>query len=176
LHNKQKERNNMGVKVHIDATSGKDFEVVEDLIQGGILADIVDKGMVVNKYKKPGPDGKQPLVHKCYFMWIVSELDSDDRNKRVFESFTVSLGPKATLRKRYKELTGKTDEEVDALTGDLDLDVLLGSKRTLVLSKEDPQEKGGKPFLKVQSTMKLRPGMTAPEIPADFKRKDAAQG
>jgi hypothetical protein len=156
----------LGLSVQID-NSGKDFEVVEDMLQGGVLADIVDKGLIDNKFK-PGTK-----VHKGYFVWIVSEEDSDGRNKRVFESFTLSMHPKATLRKRYKELTGKKDEEIDAMTS-VDLDTLIGTKRYLVLSQEDGDN--GKTYLKVTATMPLKKGQSAPDIPDDFVRKQDQEG
>ncbi len=154
----------MGLSVQIDG-GGKEFEAVEDLLQGAVLADIVDKGMVDNKYK-PGTK-----VHKCYFVWILTEEDSEGRSKRVFESFTVSMKSKATLRKRYKELTGKKDDEVDALKT-IELDSLIGTKRMLVLSKEDGDN--GKPYIKVTATMPIKKGQSAPDIPADFVRKQDA--
>ena len=132
------------------------------MIQGAVLADIVDKGMVDNKFK-PGTK-----VHKCYFVWIVAEEDSEGKQKRVFESFTVSMNSKATLRKRYKELTGMKDEAIDALKT-IDLDALIGTKRILVLSKEDGDN--GKSFIKVTATMPVKKGQSAPDIPADFVRK-----
>ena len=44
------------------------------------------------------------MQHKCYFVWIVAEEDNEGRNKRVFESFTVSLHEKSRLRARLKEM------------------------------------------------------------------------
>ena len=148
----------MGIVATID--NRKDFEPVTEMIQPGILADIVDKGQVPNKFK-PGT-----TQHKCVFVWILAEEDSEGRNKRVFKSFTVSLHEKASLRKHVKELTGK---EVDGPS--FDLDTLIGTKRMLVLSIEDAKEPGGKPFTKITATMPLKKGQTAPEIPADFVRK-----
>src|SRR4051812_31001940 len=92
----------MSLTVSID--NKKDFETVTEMIQPAVLADIVDKGQVPNKFK-PGT-----TQHKCYFVWIVAEEDSEGRNKRVFESFTVSLNEKASLRKRLKELGYKDFE------------------------------------------------------------------
>jgi hypothetical protein len=165
----------VGLTVDISG-GGKDFEQVEDLIQNAVLADIVDKGLVPNKYKKAEPGKPEPMVHKCYFVWIVAEEDSDGKNKRVFESFTVSLDGKATLRKRYKELTGKKDEDLEAMKANkqkADLDALIGAKRKLVLSKEDGSN--GKPFIKVQATMPVKKGEATPDIPADFVRKQDRQ-
>src|SRR5581483_3372274 len=135
------------------------------MIQPGVLADIVDKGQVPNKFK-PGT-----TQHKCYFVWIVAEEDSDGNPKRVFESFTVSLNEKATLRKRLKEF-GFTNFEAGK---PFNLDSLIGTKRVLVLSAEDGQD--GRQFIKVTATMPLKKGQTAPDIPADFVRKqDKQQG
>lgn len=153
----------MSLEVSIDTK--KDFERPTEMIQPAVLADIVDKGLVDNKFK---PGTKQ---HKCYFVWILSEEDTEGRNKRVFESFTVSLDEKARLRARIKEL-GVLPE----VGQKLNLESLIGTQRTLVLAEEDGKN-GGKPFTKVTATMKLQPGQKPVEIPADFiraKDKDAA--
>lgn len=148
----------MGLSAEISGGSGN-FETVTEMIQPAVLADIVDKGLVENKFK---PGTKQ---RKCYFVWIVAEEDAEGRNKRVFESFTVSLNEKATLRKRLKEL-GYNDFKAGQ---PFDLDSIIGTTRMLVLSQEDGSD--GRPFIKVTATMALKKGQTAPEIPADFVRK-----
>lgn len=149
----------MSLEVSID--NRKDFEAVTEMIQPAVLADIVDKGQVPNKFK-PGT-----TQHKCYFVWILAEEDSEGKNKRVFESFTVSLHEKATLRKRVKELRGKDVEAGEKL----DLESFIGTKRVLVMSQEDSAEPGGKPFTKVLATQPVKKGMVAPDVPADFIRK-----
>ena len=147
----------MGLSVSIDNT--KEFEAVTEMIQPGVLADIVDKGQVPNKFK-PGT-----TQHKCYFMWIVAEEDSEGRNKRVFESFTVSLNEKARLRARLKELGYK-----DFAPGQpFDLDSLIGTKRMLVLAAEDGEN--GKTFIKVTATMAMKKNQPGVDIPSDFVRK-----
>lgn len=151
----------MGLSVQIDGGSGKEFEAISEMLQPGVLADIVDKGMVPNKFK-PGAE-----QHKCYFMWIVAEEDSEGRNKRVFQSFTVSLNEKASLRKFLATL-GIKDFEAGK---PFDLESLIGTKRMLVLNQEDSQEKGGKPFIKITATMPLKKGAPSVDIPADFVRK-----
>lgn len=148
----------MSLTVSID--NKKDFEQVTEMIQPAVLADIVDKGQVPNKFK-PGT-----MQHKCYFVWIVAEEDSEGHNKRVFESFTVSLNEKASLRKRLKELGFKDFEAGKPF----DLDSLIGTQRVLVLAAED-SESGGKPFIKITATMPLKKGQAAVSIPADFVRK-----
>jgi hypothetical protein len=149
----------VGLSVQIDG-GGKDFEQVTEMIQPGVLADIVDKGMVPNKFK-PGTE-----QHKCYFVWIVAETDTEDRNKRVFQSFTVSLNEKSSLRKflgtlGYKEFDPKVA---------FDLESLIGTKRMLVLSQEDGTD-GGKPFIKITATMPLKKNQPGVDIPSDFVRR-----
>lgn len=150
----------MGITAKIDG-GGNDFEAVSDMMQSAVLADIVDKGMVPNKFK-PGTE-----QHKCYFVWIVGEQDSEGRNKRVFESFTVSLHEKASLRKRIKNL----GIALDANTKEFDLDSLIGTQRCLVLTTEDSNTPGGKPFIKVTATMALQKGQSPVAIPDGFVRK-----
>jgi hypothetical protein len=147
----------MSLTVSID--SSKDFPVVTEMIQPGVLADIVDKGMVDNKFK---PGTKQ---RKCYFVWIVQEEDEDGRNLRVFESFTVSLHEKSRLRSRLKDLGYK-----DFAPGvDFELEQLIGTQRMLVLAAEDGDN--GKPYVKVTATMLLKKGQPGVTIPSDFVRK-----
>ena len=149
----------MALTVQIDST-GADFEQVSEMIQPGVLADIVDKGFVDNKFK---PGTKQ---HKCYFVWIVAEEDTEGRNKRVFQSFTVSLNEKASLRKFLATLGHKEFEAGKPF----DLESLIGTERTLVMSLEDGTD-GGKPFLKISATMALKKGQPGVSIPKDFVRK-----
>lgn len=147
----------MGLSVTIDG-SGKEFEPVTELIQPGVLADVVDKGLIDNKFK-PGTK-----VHKCYFVWIVAEEDSDGANKRVFQSFTVSLNEKSSLRKFLATLGIK-----EFPGGRFELDSLIGTERMMVLSQEDGSD--GKSYIKITATMPLKKGQVAPAIPADFVRK-----
>lgn len=153
----------MGLSVNIDST--RDFEPVLEMMQPGILADIVDKGEVENKFK---PGTKQ---RKCYFVWLVAEEDEQGKPKRVFESFTVSLNEKATLRKRLKDF-GFNDaaaEELKKSKQPLDLDQYIGQTRMLIMNEEDGTE--GRKFIKITATMPLKKGQVAPEIPSDFVRK-----
>ncbi len=138
---------------------GKKFELAQEMIQQAVLADVVDKGMVPNKFK-PGT-----TQHKAYFVWILEEQDSDGRNKRVFESFTVSLHEKARLRARLKEMGVKIEKD-----SAIDLDSLIGTKRTLVLSTEDGTD--GEQYIRILATQK--PQGKGVEIPADFVRKQDA--
>jgi hypothetical protein len=139
---------------------GKKFELPQEMIQQAILADVVDKGMVPNKFK-PGTQ-----QHKAYFTWILEEVDADGKNKRVFDGFTVSLHEKASLRKRLKEFGAKIEKDTK-----LDLDMYIGTKRTLVLSTEDGND--GEQYVKILATKP--PSGKGVEIPADFVRKQDKQ-
>jgi hypothetical protein len=149
----------VGLTVQIDG-GGKDFELAEEMLQPGVIADVVDKGLVDNKFK-PGTK-----VHKCYLVWVLQEEDSDGRNKRVFQSYTVSLNEKSTLRKFLATLGYKEFEQGKPF--DLEA-ALIGVKRMLVLAREDGQD--GKPFVKITATMPLKKSDKGVDIPKDFVRK-----
>lgn len=153
----------MGVTAQTDG-SGKAFEAVTDMYQAAVLADIVDKGMVPNKFK-PGTE-----QHKCYFVWLTAEEDSEGRNKRVFQSFTVSLNEKSSLRKFLTGLGIK-----DFKDGRFELDTLIGTKRMLVLAEEDGQD--GKKYIRITANMPLKKGQAGPDVPKEFVRKqDQTEG
>lgn len=154
---------------------GKKFEQATEMIQQAVIADVVDKGMVDNKFK---PGTKQ---HKAYFTWILEELDSEGKNKRVFQGFTVSLHEKSTLRKTLKgfgmEVTkapagtkgpdGKNVTELFNGQVNVDLDEYIGTARTLLMSTEDGDN--GEPYIKILGSQKpVGKGMS---IPKDFVRK-----
>lgn len=133
----------------------KKFEGPVEMIQNAVIADVVDKGDVLNRYK-PGT-----TQHKAYFTWILEEQDSEGRNKRVFQSFTVSLHEKANLRKLLKDfgIEVKQDEKFQ-------LESLIGTQRLLILSSEDGDD--GEPYIKILATKKSTGEV---KIPADFQRK-----
>lgn len=150
----------MGLTVQIDG-GGKEFEAVTEMLQGGTIVDVVDKGMVEVSYAGEAPK----KVHKCYIVWLLSEEDTEGRSKRAFQSFTVSLNEKASLR---KFLAGLGYKEFDK-EKPFDLDVIIGTKRLLVMSEEDGRD-GGK-YVRITANMALKKGQTAPDIPKDFVRK-----
>lgn len=149
---------------------GKKFELAQEMIQQGVLADVVDKGQVPNKYK-PGT-----TQHKAYFVWILEELDSEGRNKRAFLSFTVSLtktkaGKESNLRKLLKEfgvkITVVDGKELFDGESSVSLEKFIGLKRTLVMSSEDGAD--GEPYIRILATK--APQGAGVDIPADFVRK-----
>lgn len=158
----------MGIVASAKGGEQKNFELATEMIQQGVIADLVDKGMVEVTYQ-----GKTKKQHKAYFVWVLEELDSEGRNKRAFQSFTVSLGEKATLRKIVKEFGVKITKDpanpkqelFDGQSG-VELEQYIGLQRTLVMSTEDGTTG---PYLKILATQKAS-GKTL-EIPADFKRK-----
>lgn len=149
--------NNLSLEVSLDAK--KKFEKPTELIQNGVIADVTDKGMVTSTYA-----GKTKTQHKAYFTWILEEKDGEGRNKRVFQSFTVSLHEKATLRKMLKEFGIEVKEGEK-----FQLESLLNLQRRLILTIEDAKEPGGDPFVKILATQK--PSGKPVEIPSDFTRK-----
>jgi hypothetical protein len=148
----------MGLQVSIDNVGGKfDREPIQNMIQPGVLADIVDRGVAEVEYA-----GVKKKVHKCMFVWLLEEKDEQNRNKRVFQFFTLSLHEKATLRKFLSTLGVKEF----APGKPFDLDSLLGTQRIMVLNEEDGKN-GGK-YVNITGTSPNKG--KGVEIPSDFVR------
>lgn len=141
----------MSITVSID--SGKDFEVLPEGVYPAVLADIVDLGVVDTAF---GPK------EKVRFVWLTSEVDSEGRTFRAFQTFTKSLHEKATMTKTVKQLVKVPT------TGSFDLESLLGSQARLVIQHGEGKE--GKIYANVSSLLKPVAGAKV-DIPADFERK-----
>ena len=152
----------MGIVANVDA-GGKEFEPITEMIQAGVIADIMDKGIVTVTY----PGAPEKKVRKATVVWLLAEEDAEGRQKRAFQTFTVSLHEKSSLRKFLKSL-GYKDEQFPR-GGSFDLDTIIGTARMLVMSEEDGKD-GGK-YVRVTAVTALKKGQTAPVIPADFVRK-----
>jgi hypothetical protein len=149
----------MGLQVSIDNVGGKfDREPIQNMIQPGVLADVVDKGIVEVTFA-----GETKKQHKCMIVWLLAEVDSQGRNKRAFQTFTLSLHEKAGLRK----FLGTLGHKEFAKGANFDLDTLIGTNRVIVLSEEDGKD-GGK-YVRVTGTAPLKNEKPV-AIPDDFVR------
>lgn len=128
----------MSVKVSIQS-----FELPAEGIQPAVLADVVDLGIQETQYGKK---------HKVRFVWVLAEEDSEGRQKRVFQKFTMSLNQKAGL---YKTLT-QMGVKVAADAKEFELEDLLGTQKQLVIGYSDGD--GGKTYANVVSIMKAAAG------------------
>lgn len=135
------------------------YELPNEGPQAAVLADVIDLGIVDSKFGKK---------HKVNFVWILAEKDTQDKQKRVYERFTLSLNEKAGLRKRLTQLGAK----FDAKTKDFDVEQYVGTQATLVITYNDGD--GGKKFANVLAAMKATQEVTLPEgFVRQCDRKDA---
>jgi hypothetical protein len=143
----------MSLKVSI---TQKAYELVSEGMHAAVLADVVDLGLVDTDFGKK---------HKGMFVYFVEERDSEGKQKRMFQRFTVSLNAKATLVKILAQLGIK----VEGAEADLDA-LVLGKQVQLLISHADGdgQNKGRK-FANITAITKPQVGQNV-KAPEDFKR------
>jgi hypothetical protein len=144
----------MGITVKINAK--KSYELLTENIHPAVLADIVDLGQVATKF------GLKPKVR---LVWITSELDKEQKSKRAFETYTLSLHEKAGLRKRLNQLG-----VVIPATGEFEMDQLIGLNTRLVIQHNVATDGSGEIYANVASVMKPVAGSAPMKVPADFVR------
>lgn len=149
----------MSLKVSI---TSKVYELVSEGLHPAVLADVVDSGIVDVTFQ-----GITSKKHQGRFVFFVDERDTEGKQKRIFQRFTVSLHAKATLTK----LLGQMGITVDPNNKDVDLDALVLGKQVQVLiaHKDGEGAHKGKKFANITAFTKPQVGqnVTAPE---DFKR------
>jgi hypothetical protein len=145
----------------IIATESKNYPPAAAGIQQGVIAKVVDLGIVEGNYK-----GKPTKAHKIQIIWQVAEKDDEGQPKRVNEFFTLSTDEKSNLRKRMINLFGQP-----APAG-FDYEKLVGTQRVLVISHSKSKD-GSRTYANVDTTTKLTPGQAKLEIvPFELKKKD----
>ena len=141
--------------------SGKNFAPAAEGVQAGVIAKVVDLGLVEKTYQ--GQTTKKPMIQ---ILWQVAEKDEAGEPKRVSEFFTLSLHEKAKLRKRMINLFGTVPP------ADFDFEKLLGTNRNLVLVHSKSAD-GSRTYANIETTMKLNPGQKKLDIvPFELKKKD----
>jgi len=141
--------------------SGKVFTPAAEGIQQGVIAKVIDLGIVKGSYQ-----GKPTETHKVQFIWQVAEKDETGQPKRVSEFFTLSNHEKAKLRKRIINLFGKPAPD------DFNYEELVGIQRNLMLSHSKSKD-GTKTYANIDSTSKLTDGQAKLTIvPFELKKKD----
>lgn len=137
----------------------------EGAIQG-ILVDIVDLGLITSTY-----NNETKTAHKINLVWQVDERKDDGTRFLVFQRQTLSLHPKANLRKVVETIRGKkfTDEEVEA---GFEVDDLKGSVALLTIVHN---QSGDRVYANVNGVAPLPKGMT--KIKAeDYERRAPKAG
>ena len=121
----------------------------------GVIADIVDLGIVKTKF------GKKP---KLKIVWILNASDSEGRPYRATQQVTTSMNENAALYRIVKSILGKKPPVP------YDTEQLIGISRRLFIVRE---ETGGKCYASMRAILPL--GNREPmAIPTGFARKSLA--
>jgi hypothetical protein len=124
--------------------------------QQGVIAKVVDLGLVKSEYK-----GKETIKPKIQVIWQVTEKDEKNLPKRVSQFFTLSLDQKANLYKFCMQLFGKVPDK------SFDFSELEGTNRNLLLV---PSPDGK--YTNVAGILALKPGQAKLKIvPFEVKSK-----
>jgi hypothetical protein len=115
------------MKASSSASGNNDFRPCPAGVTQGILVDIIDLGKITSTY-----NGETKTSHKVNFVWQVDERRDDQKRFLIYQRLTLSLHPKANLRRIVDTLKGvkMTDEEA---TVGVELDDLLGKNALLTL-------------------------------------------
>lgn len=126
-----------------------------------VCVDVVDLGMVPNKFK----NGQKQ--HRCRLVWQVAENNEEGKPFLVQKTYTASLHEKAILRKDLESWRGRpfSDQEAEGF----DVEVLLLKPCLLNVQHN---EKGGSVYADVTSIMRLPKGMAAVQMRGYVRVKD----
>jgi hypothetical protein len=131
----------------------------------GVCSDVYDNGYVKTLY-----DGLERIQHKVTLYWFCNQWRDGEDGKRVpmlvSRRFTLSLRESAALRPFLETWRGRKFKREEAER--FDVEGLIGIAAYLQVSHS---EKGDDVYANVDAALKLPPGMAAPTIPADFKRR-----
>jgi hypothetical protein len=131
----------------------KEFEKPKSGLYTGVLADIVDLGLVQGKY------GSKPKIR---LVWLLNAKDSEGNYFRVMQQVTPVMSEKATLRGIVRDILG----EYPPIP--YELENLIGKNARLVISTEEAADK--KTYANIKAIIQLEPGTPAFAIPQGFVR------
>jgi hypothetical protein len=125
-----------------------------------VCVDILDKGMLPNKFK----EGQ--LQHKIDIAWEINDTRDDGKRHVVYKRYTLSLNDKANLRHDLQSWRGKpfTFEELAGF----DVEKLKGAN-CLLNVQHNPSADGTRTYANVMSIAPLIKGM-AKMAPKDYVR------
>lgn len=140
------------------ASESKNFTPAPQGTHQAVCVDVIDKGMLPNKFKEGA------LQHKIDVAWQINELRDDGKRYLVYKRYTLSLNEKANLRKDLESWRGRAftrDEEMG-----FDVEKLIGGNCLVNVTHRTVADKT---YANVISVMPLIKGM--PKIaPLDYVR------
>jgi hypothetical protein len=132
------------------ASNSTSFRPCPEGTSQAILVDVIDLGRITTTY-----NGETKTAHKINLVWQVDERKDDGSRFLAFQRLTLSLHPKATLRKIAETLRGKKFTEEDAAEG-FEVDDLKGSNALLTIVHN---EVGDRVYANVSGVANLLKGM-----------------
>jgi len=141
----------------IATAKGKDFETPDTGMYHGILADVVDLGLIKTTYQ-----GKEKEQHMIRLIWVLDKNGKDGAPLTVQQRFPLSLHEKANLYKAVKQILNAAPPQT------YDIELLLGQTRKLFIMQE-PNKAGDKMFANVKGITPADKGVTV-ALPAGFVR------
>ncbi len=131
---------------------GKEFTPAPEGLHSAVCVDVVDLGMMDNKFNPEKPQ------HKIRVVWQIEETDPENQDKRfiVSKMYTLSLHEKAQLRKDLEGWRARKFSP-DELKG-FDVEKLLGAPGQVQVI-HNVSEANGKTYANVQAIVPLGRGM-----------------
>lgn len=139
----------------IGANNGANFETPESGMHHGVLADIIDLGLVTTTFQ--GQSKTQPMVR---FVWILNVNGKDGKAIQVVQRVNANLHEKSNLYKITKQILNA------APSVPYDFEQLIGQTRQLFINVEVKPD--GKKFANIMGIAPSTIGNLA--VPADFVR------
>lgn len=140
----------------------KEYEKPEGGMHFGVLADVVDLGMVTTTF-----NNQSRTVPMVRFVWILAAIGKDGKNLQVSQRFNASSDhEKSNIYKNTKQILGV------APPPGFDYETLIGSTRLLLINREKSPD-GTKDFANIMGILpaKNQAGEEVRmQVPADFVR------
>lgn len=139
--------------------SSAQYEAHPEGQTAALCVDCIDLGERVKSYK-----GQPPyLAHSVVLVFQSGKVNSQGKLHEVSQEFTVSMGPKANLRKFLEGWRGKSYTEEQARAG-VPLHKLVGQAALIAVEHKTSQQ--GRTYANLRNIAQLPEGMVAPTLPA----------
>jgi hypothetical protein len=136
----------------------KTYEKPESGLFHGVLADIVDLGMVPTRY-----NDQLRTIPMVRFVWILDVKGKDGKPLSVTQRFNASnLHEKSNIYKALRQILNAPPPP------NFDIELLIGQTRKILVNREKSAD-GSRDFANVMGILPADPGVTVP-IPPDFVR------